>query len=155
MLELNIEQKEYTTTTLLNNEHTKFELKTVSEFYHELKICIWKKLSRNWHRAEFMVTIQESDRPVKVYSQKDKRHPTQNRVPHFVMQSFPEWSFPKAASGRDAPGGSGSPCQADSQKGTAINYFIALLFRCLRWPAPWWADHRCWWSRWHRSAYHI
>ena len=36
MLELNIEQKEYTTTTLLNNEHTKFELKTVSEFYHEL-----------------------------------------------------------------------------------------------------------------------
>ncbi len=36
MLELNVEQKEYTTTTLLNNENTKFELKTVSEFYHEL-----------------------------------------------------------------------------------------------------------------------
>lgn len=28
MLELNSEQKEYTTTTLLNNENTKFELKT-------------------------------------------------------------------------------------------------------------------------------
>ena len=36
MLELNVEQKEYTTTTLLNNENTKFELKTVSKFYHEL-----------------------------------------------------------------------------------------------------------------------
>ena len=36
MLELNVEQKEYTTSTLLNNENTKFELKTVSEFYHEL-----------------------------------------------------------------------------------------------------------------------
>ena len=36
MLELNSEQKEYTTTTLLNNESTKFELKTVSEFYQEL-----------------------------------------------------------------------------------------------------------------------
>ena len=36
MLELNVEQKEYTTTTLLNNENTKFELKTVSEFCHEL-----------------------------------------------------------------------------------------------------------------------
>lgn len=36
MLELNVEQKEYTTTTLLNNENTKFELKTVSEFYREL-----------------------------------------------------------------------------------------------------------------------
>ena len=36
MLELNVEQKEYTTTTILNNENTKFELKTVSEFYHEL-----------------------------------------------------------------------------------------------------------------------
>ena len=113
---------------------------------------MWKKLSRTWHRAEFMATIQESDRPVKVCSQKDKRHPTQNRVPHFVMQSFSEWSFPKAASGRDAPGGSGSLCQADSQKGTAISYFIALLFRCLQWPAPWWADRRCWWNRWHRSA---
>ena len=31
MLELNSEQKEYTTTTLLNNENTKFELKTVSD----------------------------------------------------------------------------------------------------------------------------
>ena len=36
MLELNSELKEYTTTTLLNNENTKFELKTVSEFYQEL-----------------------------------------------------------------------------------------------------------------------
>lgn len=36
MLELNSEQKEYTTTTLLNNEQTKFKLKTVSEFYLEL-----------------------------------------------------------------------------------------------------------------------
>ena len=36
MLELNSEQKEYTTTTLLNNENTKFELKTVSMFYKEL-----------------------------------------------------------------------------------------------------------------------
>lgn len=36
MLELNVEQKEYTTTTLLNNENTKFELKTVIEFYREL-----------------------------------------------------------------------------------------------------------------------
>ena len=35
MLELNSEQKEYTTTTLLNNENTKFELKTVSMFYKE------------------------------------------------------------------------------------------------------------------------
>jgi hypothetical protein len=30
------------------------------------------------------------NRPVKARSQKDKRHPTRNRVPHFVMQSFPE-----------------------------------------------------------------
>lgn len=36
MLELNMEHKEYTTTTLLNNENTKLELKTVSEFYQEL-----------------------------------------------------------------------------------------------------------------------
>ena len=36
MLELNSEQKEYTTTTLLNNGNTKFELKTVSMFYKEL-----------------------------------------------------------------------------------------------------------------------
>ena len=36
MLELNSEQKEYTTTTLLNDENKKFELKTVSEFYQEL-----------------------------------------------------------------------------------------------------------------------
>ena len=36
MLELNSEQKEYTTTTLLNNENTKFELKTLSMFYKEL-----------------------------------------------------------------------------------------------------------------------
>ena len=36
MLELNSEQKEYTTTTLLNNENTKFELKTISMFYKEL-----------------------------------------------------------------------------------------------------------------------
>lgn len=36
MLELNSEQKEYTATTLLNNENTKFELKSVSAFYHEL-----------------------------------------------------------------------------------------------------------------------
>ena len=35
MLELNSEQKEYT-TTLLNDENKKFELKTVSEFYQEL-----------------------------------------------------------------------------------------------------------------------
>ena len=35
MLELNSEQKEYTTTTLLNKENTKFELKTVSMFYKE------------------------------------------------------------------------------------------------------------------------
>ena len=31
-----------------------------------------------------------SNRPAKARPQKDKRHPTQNRVPHFVMQSFPE-----------------------------------------------------------------
>ena len=30
------------------------------------------------------------NRPAKARPQKDKRHPTQNRVPHFVMQSFPE-----------------------------------------------------------------
>ena len=36
MLELNSEQKEYTTTPLLNDENKKFELKTVSEFYQEL-----------------------------------------------------------------------------------------------------------------------
>lgn len=36
MLEFNSEQKEYTTTTLLNDENKKFELKTVSEFYQEL-----------------------------------------------------------------------------------------------------------------------
>ena len=36
MLEFNSEQKEYTTTTLLNNENKKFELKTVSQFYQEL-----------------------------------------------------------------------------------------------------------------------
>ena len=29
------------------------------------------------------------NRPMKARSQKDKRHPTQNRVPHFVMQSIP------------------------------------------------------------------
>ena len=31
-----------------------------------------------------------SNRPVKARPQKDKRHPIRNRVPHFVMQSFPE-----------------------------------------------------------------
>lgn len=36
MLEFNSEQKEYTTTTLLNDENKKFELKTVSQFYQEL-----------------------------------------------------------------------------------------------------------------------
>ena len=36
MLELNTEQKEYTTTTLLHDEHRKFELKTVKQFYQEL-----------------------------------------------------------------------------------------------------------------------
>lgn len=36
MLELNSEQKEYTTTTLLNDESKKFELKTVNQFYQEL-----------------------------------------------------------------------------------------------------------------------
>lgn len=36
MLELNSEQKEYTTTTLLCDENKKFELKTVSDFYQEL-----------------------------------------------------------------------------------------------------------------------
>ena len=36
VLELNAEQKEYTTTTLLNNDNNKFELKTVATFYKEL-----------------------------------------------------------------------------------------------------------------------
>lgn len=36
MLEFNSEQKEYTTTTLLNDENKKFELKTISQFYQEL-----------------------------------------------------------------------------------------------------------------------
>ena len=36
MLELNAEQKEYTTTTLLHDEHRKFELKTIKQFYQEL-----------------------------------------------------------------------------------------------------------------------
>lgn len=36
MLELNAEQKEYTTTTLLHDEYRKFELKTVKQFYQEL-----------------------------------------------------------------------------------------------------------------------
>lgn len=36
MLEFNSERKEYTTTTLLNDESKKFELKTVSDFYQEL-----------------------------------------------------------------------------------------------------------------------
>lgn len=36
MLEFNSEHKEYTTTTLLNDENKKFELKTVSQFYQEL-----------------------------------------------------------------------------------------------------------------------
>lgn len=35
MLEFNSEQKEYTTTPLLHDEHTKFELKTVEQFYRE------------------------------------------------------------------------------------------------------------------------
>ena len=36
VLELNAEKKEYTTTTLLNNDNNKFELKTVVTFYKEL-----------------------------------------------------------------------------------------------------------------------
>ena len=36
ILELNSEQKEYTASTLLNNENTKFKLKTVREFYQSL-----------------------------------------------------------------------------------------------------------------------
>ena len=36
ILELNSEQKEYTASTLLNNENTKFELKPVGEFYRSL-----------------------------------------------------------------------------------------------------------------------
>ena len=35
MLEFNSEQKEYTTTTLLNDENKRFELKTVCQFYEE------------------------------------------------------------------------------------------------------------------------
>ncbi len=35
MLEFNSEQKEYTTTTLLNDENKRFELKTVCQFYQE------------------------------------------------------------------------------------------------------------------------
>ena len=35
MLEFNSEQKEYNTTTLLNDENKKFELKTVCQFYQE------------------------------------------------------------------------------------------------------------------------
>lgn len=36
MFELDSEQKEYTSTTLLNDESKKFELKTVNQFYQEL-----------------------------------------------------------------------------------------------------------------------
>lgn len=36
VLEFNSEQKEYTTTTLLNDKNKKFELKTVCQFYQEL-----------------------------------------------------------------------------------------------------------------------
>ena len=35
MLEFNSEQKEYNTTTLLNDENKKFELKTLCQFYQE------------------------------------------------------------------------------------------------------------------------
>ena len=46
MLEFNSEQKEYTTTTLLNDENKRFELKTVCQFYQEqieqCKVCVNK-----------------------------------------------------------------------------------------------------------------
>ena len=49
MLELNVEQKEYTTTTLLNNENTKFELKTVSEFLcQQIYYAKWLKLNHSY-----------------------------------------------------------------------------------------------------------
>ena len=102
-------------------------------------------------RQEISAAVKQHicSRPVKARPQKDKRHPTQNRVPHFVMQSFPEWAFPKGASGRDAPGGSGSSCQIDSQKGTGYNLWaqgwLPLLFpQCWRsphWPLPRQAYH--------------
>ena len=47
MLEFNSEQKEYTTTTLLNDENKRFELKTVCQFYQEqieqCKFCVKQK----------------------------------------------------------------------------------------------------------------
>lgn len=35
-------------------------------------------------------SLEPGNRPVEARPQKDKRHPIPNRVPHFVMQSFPE-----------------------------------------------------------------
>ena len=46
---------------------------------------------QNHSEPENRLTLEEQrNRPAKARPQKDKRHPTQNRVPHFVMQSFPE-----------------------------------------------------------------
>ena len=48
---------------------------------------------KNVHQEEIMNAFLKKtvrNRPAKARPQKDKRHPTQNRVPHFVMQSFPE-----------------------------------------------------------------
>ena len=53
MLELNSEQKEYTTTTLLNNENTKFELKTVSMFYKESILRLDKCGNRLIYKGSF------------------------------------------------------------------------------------------------------
>ena len=44
----------------------------------------------NYYGSEQDKRKKKCNRPAKARPQKDKRHPTQNRVPHFVMQSFPE-----------------------------------------------------------------
>ena len=49
-----------------------------------------EKMADIFHVPLTYLQPDQCNRPAKARPQKDKRHPTQNRVPHFVMQSFPE-----------------------------------------------------------------
>ena len=59
MLEFNSEQKEYTTTTLLNDENKRFELKTVCQFYQEqieqCKVFVNKKYGTHFLNPVFSI----------------------------------------------------------------------------------------------------
>lgn len=64
MLEFNSEQKEYTTTTLLNDENKRFELKTVCQFYQEqieqCKVLCKQKIRNSFLNPVFSIYTKYS-----------------------------------------------------------------------------------------------